>query len=96
MVEVAKILPDDATITQAECTAAVEAARAIGCLARTGCICFDLGGNLIEDYNKNRTRERNEMKADSEGRWKKEEKISRLSQFFTVIFSSTHLWFGLC
>ena len=27
--EVAKVLPDDATITQAECTDAVEAARAI-------------------------------------------------------------------
>ena len=27
--EVAKILPDNATVTQAECTAAVEAAKAI-------------------------------------------------------------------
>ena len=27
--KVAKILPDDATVTQAECTAAVEAAREI-------------------------------------------------------------------
>ena len=50
--EVAKILPDNATVTQAECTAAVEAARAICCLARTGSICFDLDGILIEDCNK--------------------------------------------
>ena len=47
-VEVAKVLLDDATITHAECTAAVEAAKAICCLARTGNICFDFGGNLIE------------------------------------------------
>ena len=33
-VEVAKVLPDDATITQAETTAAVEAARAICCLVQ--------------------------------------------------------------
>ena len=66
-------------MTQAECTAAVEAARAICSLARTGCISSDLDGNLIEDYNKNKTRKRNEMEADSEGRWKRKEKISRLS-----------------
>ena len=41
-VEVANVLPDDATITQAERTAAGEAARAICCLARTGIICSDL------------------------------------------------------
>ena len=29
IVEVAKVLPDDATITQAECTAAVEVVRTI-------------------------------------------------------------------
>ena len=44
IIEVAKVLPDNATVTQAECTAAVEAARAICCLARTGSICFDLDG----------------------------------------------------
>ena len=62
VVEVAKVLLDDATITQAECTAAVEAARAICCLARTGRICFDLDGHLIEDWNGNKTRTGNRMK----------------------------------
>ena len=33
IIEVAKILPDDATVTQAECTAAVEAARVMSCSA---------------------------------------------------------------
>ena len=78
-IEVAKILPDDATVTQAECTAAAEAARAICCLVRTGSICFDLDGNLIEDYNKNKTRKRDEMEEDFEGRWKWKEKDSRLT-----------------
>ena len=41
-VEVAKVLPGDATITQAETTAAVESARAICCLFQAGCISFDL------------------------------------------------------
>ena len=36
--------------TQAECTAAVEAAKAVCCLARTGSICSDLDGKLIDDY----------------------------------------------
>ena len=48
------MFPDDATVMQAECTVAVEAASAICHLARTGCICFDLDGNLIEDNNKTR------------------------------------------
>ena len=87
IVEVTKALPDDATITQAECTAAVQAARAICCLARTGCICFDLDGNLIEDCSRNRAKTRNKMEEDVEGRWKKEEeKISRLSHCFFVVF----------
>ena len=42
IVEVAKVFPDDATVTQAETTAAVEAARAICCLLQTGQIIFDL------------------------------------------------------
>ena len=69
--EVAKIFPDDATVTQAECTAAVEAARAICCLDRTGRICFDLDRNLIEDCGRNKTKKRNNMKDDFEGRRKK-------------------------
>ena len=51
MAEVAKVLPDDATITQAETTAA--AARAMCCLVQTGQIVFDLDGNLIEEWDKN-------------------------------------------
>ena len=82
----AKILTVDATVMQAECTAAVEAARAICCLARAGCICLDLDGKLIEDYNENKTRKRNEMKADSEGRWKKKEEISRPSHSLSSSF----------
>ena len=61
IIEVAKILPDDATVTQAECTAAVEAARAICCLARTGCMCCDLDGKLIEDWSENKIRTINKM-----------------------------------
>ena len=79
--EVAKILPDNATVTQAECTAAVVAARAIYCLARSGSICFGLDGNLIEDCRRNTTKKRNKMKDDFEGRWRmEEEEISRLSR----------------
>ena len=44
IIEVAKILPEDATVMKTECTAAVEAARAICCLARTVCKCCDLAG----------------------------------------------------
>ena len=36
IVEVATVFPGDATITQAETTAAVEAARACCCLVQTG------------------------------------------------------------
>ena len=56
IIEVAKVLPDDAAVTQAECTAASEAAIAICCLARSGSICFDLDGKLIEDCSRNRTK----------------------------------------
>ena len=72
-----KNLPDDATVTQAECTAASEAAIAICCPARTGSVCFDLEGNLIED-DKNMTRKRDEMEEDLEERGKLKEKNSRL------------------
>ena len=61
IIEVATILPEE------ECTAAVEAARTICCLARTGCICFDVDGHVIEDYNQNKTMKRNDMRADFEG-----------------------------
>ena len=49
VVEVAKVFLDDATITQAETTAAVEAARAICYPVQTGHIIFDLDGHLIEE-----------------------------------------------
>ena len=74
VVKVAKVLLDDAPITQAECTAAVEAARAICGLARTGRICFDLDGHLIEDWNGKKTRTGNRMKEDCEDRWKRKTK----------------------
>ena len=57
LIEVARILPNDATVTQAECTAAVEAAKAVCCLARTGSICFDLDVKLIEDCIKKQEEE---------------------------------------
>ena len=57
--EVAKNFPHDATVSKVECTAAVEAARAIYCFARTGSICFDLDGHLIEDCSTSKTRKRN-------------------------------------
>ena len=45
IIEVAKFLSNDATVTQAECTA-VETAKAICCLARAGCIfAFHQDGN---------------------------------------------------
>ena len=88
--EVAKILLDTATVTQAECTAAVEAARAICCLARSGSICFDLD-SLIKDYSRNTTKKRNKMKDEFEGRWRmEEEEISRLSRSLS---SSVHVTF---
>ena len=62
IVEVAQILPDDATIAFAESTAAVEAARAICGPARTGRICFDFDGNLFENWDENGTRRGNKMK----------------------------------
>ena len=73
-----KNLPNDATVTQAECTAAVETARAICCLARKGCMCYDLDGNIIEHYNESKTRKRDVMGDDFEGRWKRKEKDTRL------------------
>ena len=60
IIEVAKILLDDATVTQAECTAAVEAAGAICSLAQTGSICFDLERNLIEECNKIKEEKQND------------------------------------
>ena len=42
-VEVSKVFPADATITQAETSAALEAARAICCLVQTGHIIFSPG-----------------------------------------------------
>ena len=79
IIEVEKFLPNDATVTQAECTVAVKAAKAICCLARRGCISSDLDGNLIEDYNESKTRKRGEMEDDFEGRWKWKGHISILS-----------------
>ena len=52
-VELAKVFPDDATITQPETTAVVEAARAICYLVQIGQIVFDLVGNLIEEWVNN-------------------------------------------
>ena len=84
--EVAKILPNHATVTQAECTAAVDAVKAICSLACCGSICFDLDGNLIEDYRGNKTKKRNKMKDDFEDGWRKEEEeISRLSRSLTSL-----------
>ena len=79
--EVAKILPNIATLTQTECTAAVDAARAICSLARCGSMCFDLDGNLIEDQRRNKTKKRHKMSEEFEDRWRmQEEEISRHSR----------------
>ena len=64
IVEVAKVLPDDATRTQAETFAAVEAAKAI-CSFRTGSISFDLDGNRFGGWDKNE--KRNRKKIGNEG-----------------------------
>ena len=71
IVEVANVLPDDATITLAETAAAVGTARAICSLAQSGRICFDLDGNLIEDWNKSGTRKGIRLKKCNEGRRKR-------------------------
>ena len=70
-VEVAKVLPGDATITQAETAAAVEAARATSCRAQTGQIIFGLDGNLIEEWDKNAKWTKNRMKEHTEERRKR-------------------------
>ena len=52
-VEVAKVLPDVATITPAETFAAIEAAEAVCWLIRTGSISFHLSVHLLEEWGKN-------------------------------------------
>ena len=42
IVEMPRILKNDATVTDAECIIAVKTARTIGCLARTRTMCFHL------------------------------------------------------
>ena len=49
-VEVSKVVPDDATITQAETSAALEAARAICCLVQTVISFFHLGWTFHTRY----------------------------------------------
>ena len=78
LVEVARVLPNDSSTTRAECAAAVEAAGAICSLARTGAICFDLDGKLIEDHIRNKTGQGRRMQ-DTEGRWRMPECMSRFS-----------------
>ena len=72
IVEVANVLPDDVTITQAETTAAVDAVTARCCLVHTGQIIFDLDVNLIEEWDKNTTRTKHRMKENTEDRDEKE------------------------
>ena len=45
--------PCDATITQAETTAALEATRAVCSLVHSGCSTSDLDGNFVEDWDEN-------------------------------------------
>ena len=65
----AKNLLVNATITQAESTAAVEAARAFCCLVHSGCIRIGLDGNVMEDWDdrmKDHTEDRHKRKRDAE------------------------------
>ena len=62
IVEVAKILPSDETVTKAECTAAVELTRAICYLARTRSNTFDLDEKLIQEHNESKTRKKTSWK----------------------------------
>ena len=94
LIEVAKILLEGSTVTQAECTAASEAALAICSLARTGSICFDLDEELIKDCTRNRKytklmKEYEEMRAagnekneefEKEVGWKKTWRIKENSE----------------
>ena len=66
---------DDATITQAETTAVVEAARSICCLVQTGQI--NKGGKLIEEWNQIMGRKRSGWK-----RTLKEDKSKRDDRTF--------------
>ena len=62
----------------------MDAVKAICSLACCGSICFDLDGNLIEDYRGNKTKKRHKMSDDFEDGWRKEEEeISRLSRSLT-------------
>ena len=70
-VEVAKVPPDDATISQAETTAAVEAARATCCLDQSGQNIYDLDGKLIDEWDKSAKRTKNKMKDNTEERRKR-------------------------
>ena len=66
IVQVAKVLLDDATIKHAETTAAVKAVRATCSLVQTGQIIFDVGGNLIEECDKNTKRTEIRIKENTE------------------------------
>ena len=57
--EVAKTLPEDAAIAQAETTAVAEAAKAICCLIQSGYIRFDRDGRLMEDWDENHESNKN-------------------------------------
>ena len=52
-----------------------------GAWLRCGSICFDLDGNLIEDYRRTKTKKRPKISGEFEGTWRmQEEEISRLSR----------------
>ena len=49
MVEVARVLGDESTFSEAELTAATEVASAVCCLASSGTVEFDLDERLVYD-----------------------------------------------
>ena len=65
---VAKVLPDDVTMTHAETIVAGEAVRVIGCLRQDGQFTFDVDGDLIEEWDENAKRTKFRMKENTEER----------------------------
>ena len=66
------------------------------CQARTGRICFDLDGNLIEDWNGIKTRTGSKMKEDYDGRWKRKPKdekedVARISHSVSTSVLVCHM-----
>ena len=84
----------NSNVTQADCTGAVEAARAICCLAQTGCICFDLDEHWSKTTTKTRQDKETEWKKTPkvDGRGKRTLRLSNSSSTISSVWHSFELW----